>query len=117
MISGLKSIEIDIGLYYFCNYCPQLKKINPSTPKPLNIDIGQSLLSNGTIESPKKNGARATLLLSNLAKFDKSNVARAPFYFGLSMVPLLKSDCPISIFNGLGGHGLSFFILGQLLHL
>ena len=48
-----------------------------------------------------------------LAKFDKSNVAEAWFFFGLSMVLLLKSDCPISIFNGLGGHQLSFFSLGQ----
>ena len=95
------------------DYCPKLKKLNPSTPKPLNIDIGQSLLSNGTIESPKKNLARATLLLSNLDRFDKSNVAQAPFFFGLSMVSLLKSHCPISIFSGLGGHGLSFCSLGQ----
>ena len=36
-------------------------------------------------------------------------------FFLLSMVLLLYSDCPISIFSGLGGHGLSFFILGQLL--
>ena len=78
MIIGLKSIEIDVGQYYFCNYCPKLKKLNPSTPKPLNIDIGEALLSNGTIESPKKNLAQATLLLSNLAEFDKSNV----FFYG-----------------------------------
>ena len=25
------------------------------------------------------------------------------------MDPLLKNDCPISIYNGLGGHQLSFF--------
>ena len=34
-------------------------------------------------------------------------------FFLLAMDLLLKSDCPISIFSGLGGHGLSFFILGQ----
>ena len=49
----------------------------------------------------------------NLAKFDKSNVAGAPFFFGLSMVLLLKSDCPISILSGLGVDGLSFFSLGH----
>ena len=31
------------------------------------------------------------------------------FFLGLSLGLLLKSDCPISIFSGLGGHGLSFF--------
>ena len=77
MVIGLKSIKNDIGQRYFCNYCPKLKKLNPSTPKPLNIDIGEALLSNRTIESPKKNHASATLLLSNLAKFSKSNVAEA----------------------------------------
>ena len=41
--------------------------------------------------------ATAILLLSYLANIDKSNVAVAPFYFGLSMVLLLKSDCPISM--------------------
>ena len=51
----------------------------------------------------------------NLAKFDKSNVARAKFFLGLSMVPLLKSASPISIFSGLGVDGLSFFSLGQYL--
>ena len=54
MIIGLNCRENDIDQYYFCNYCPKLKKLNPSTPKPLNIDIGEALLSNGTIEIPKK---------------------------------------------------------------
>ena len=76
MIIELNCIEIDIGQYYFCKYCPKLQ---------------------------------------NLAKFDKSNVARAKFFFGLSMVPLLKSASPISIFSGLGVDGLSFFSLGQYL--
>ena len=31
------------------------------------------------------------------------------------MDPLLKSDCPISIFFGLGGHGLSFFHFGAVI--
>ena len=84
MIIGQKIIENDIGQHYLCNYCPKLKKLNPSPPKPLNIDIGQSISSNGSIETPKKNQARATLLLSNLAKF-----------------------------SGLGGDGLSIFSLGQ----
>jgi len=48
-----------------------------------------------------------------LLKFDKSNVAEAWFFWGLSMVLLLKSDCTISIFSGLGGHQLSFFSVGQ----
>ena len=61
----------------------------------------------------KKNRSTATLLLLNLANFDKSNVAVERFFFGLSMHPLLKSDCPISIFSGLGGHGLSFCSLEQ----
>ena len=30
---------------------------------------------------------------------------------------LLKSDCPIYTFSGLGGHILSFFIFGKLLHI
>ena len=70
-------MENDIGRQYVSNYCPKSKKLIPLPPKPLNIDIGQSFFSNGTIESPKKNHASATLLLSNLAKFSKSNVAEA----------------------------------------
>ena len=35
--------------------------------------------------------------------------------FGLSMALLFKSDCPISIFRGLGGHGLGFFSVGQFI--
>ena len=42
-------------------------------------------------------------------KIDKSNVAVARLFFELSMDPLVGNDCPISIFSGLGGHGLSFF--------
>ena len=34
-------------------------------------------------------------------------------FLGLSMDPLLLNDCHISIFSGLGGHGLSFFSVGQ----
>ena len=34
----------------------------------------------------------------------------------LTMDLLLNSNCPISIFIGLGGHGLSFFIFGEELH-
>ena len=52
VIIGQKSIENDIGQHYLCNYCPKLKKLNPSPPKPLNIDIGQSISSNGSIETP-----------------------------------------------------------------
>ena len=63
-------MENDIGRQYVSNYCPKLKKLNPSPPKPLNIDKGQSLLSNGTVESPKKSGARATLLLLHLANLN-----------------------------------------------
>ena len=57
----------------------------------------------------QKSCSTATSLLSKLAKIDKSNVAVERFFFGLLMDPLLKSDCPISIFSGLGGPGLSFF--------
>ena len=52
VIIGQKSIENDTGQHYLCNYCPKLKKLNPSPPKPLNIDIGQSISSNGSIETP-----------------------------------------------------------------
>ena len=76
--------------------------------------MGQSIFSNGSIETLKKSQASATLILLNLAKFNKSNVAHRPdFFFKVSMDPLLKIDCPISTFSGLGGHGLSFFSLGQ----
>ena len=37
-------------------------------------------------------------------------------YFLLSIDLLLKSNCPMSIFSVLEGHGLSFFSLGQYLH-
>ena len=47
------------------------------------------------------------------AKIDKSNVAVARLFFELSMDPLVGNDCPISIFNGLGGNGMSFFDFGQ----
>ena len=33
----------------------------------------------------------------------------------LTMDLLLNSNCPISIFIGLGGHGLSFFIFGAII--
>ena len=54
VVIGLKSIKNDIGQRYFYNCCPKLKKLDWWPPKPLNIDIGQSLFSNKTIESPKK---------------------------------------------------------------
>ena len=47
------------------------------------------------------------------ANIDKSNVAVALLFFELSMDPLVGNDCPISIFNGLGGNGMSFFDFGQ----
>ena len=93
------------------NYCPKSKKLNPWPSKPLNIDIGQSFPTSGSIESLKKSRATATLLLSIFANIDKIDVAR--LFFKLSMNPLVGNDCPISIFSGLGGHGLSFFDFGQ----
>ena len=48
-----------------------------------------------------------------LLNLTKSNVSLAQFYFGLSMDLLLKSNCHISIFNGLGGHGFKSSSLGQ----
>ena len=65
------------------------------------------------IESFKKSRATATLLLSIFANIDKSNVAVERLFLKLSMDPLVGNDCPISIFSGLGGHGLSFFDFGQ----
>ena len=53
--------------------------------------------------------------LSIFANIDKSNVAVERLFFKLSMDPLVGNDCPISIFSGLGGHGLSFFDFGQQL--
>ena len=77
MIIGQKSTENNIGQQYVSNYCPKSKKLNPSPPKPLNIDIGQSFPTSGSIESFKKSRYSATLLLSIFAKIDKSNVAVA----------------------------------------
>ena len=96
-----------------CNYCPKLKKLDLWPPKPLNIDIGQSFNSNGSIETLKKSRSTATLLLPIFAKNDESNVAVERLFLRVSMDPLLLNDCPISIFSGLGGHGSSFFSLGQ----
>ena len=36
-IIGQKSIENDIGQHYLFNYCPKLKKLDPSPPKPINM--------------------------------------------------------------------------------
>ena len=47
-------MENDIGRQYVSNYCPKSKKLNPWLPKPLNIDIGQSFPTIGSIESLKK---------------------------------------------------------------
>ena len=106
-------MENDIGRQYVSNYCPKSKKLIPLPPKPLNIDIGQSFPTSGSIESLKKSRATATLLLSIFANIDKSNVAVAPLFLKLSMDPLVGNDCPISIFRGLGGDGLSFLDFGQ----
>ena len=103
---------MDIGAQYFLNYSPKLENLDPSTPKPQNIDVGLSFDINGTIESPKKGPARATLLWSNFAKVDKSNIARAGPFFRLSIVPLLSNDSPISIFCALGVDGSRFLSLG-----
>ena len=103
---------MDIYAQYFLNYSPKLENIDPSTPKPQNTDIWQSFDSNGTIESPKKGPARATLLWWFFAKFGKSNIARAGPFFGLSIVQLLSNDCPISIFWGLGGTDQGFQVWG-----
>ena len=67
--------------------------------KSMENDIGRQYVSN---YCPKI-----------FAKIDKSNVAVARLFFELSMDPLVGNDCPISIFYGLGGHGLSFFELWQ----
>ena len=66
--------------------------------KSMENDIGRQYVSN---YCPK------------IANIDKSNVAVAPLFLKLSMDPLVGNDCPISIFSGLGGHGLSFFNFGQ----
>ena len=48
-----------------------------------------------------------------LRKLKKVMSVWPDFFFKLSMDPLVGNDCPISIFRGLGGHGLSFFDFGQ----
>ena len=111
-LAGQKSAKMDIGAHYFLNYSPKLENLDPSPPKPQNIDIGQSFDSNWTIESPKKGPARAILLLSNFSKFHQSNVARAGPFFGLSIAQLLSNDCPTSIFWGLGVDGSRLSRLG-----
>ena len=112
MIIGQKSAKMDVGPHCFLNYSPKLKNLDLSTPKPQNIDIGQSFDNNESNKSPKKGPARAILLLSNFAKFDQSNIARAGPFFRLSIVPLLSNDSPISIFCGLGVDGSRFLSLG-----
>ena len=62
-----EKVDNEEGQHKLCNFCPRLKKLNWSPPKPSNMDIRQSFFSNKTIESPKKSHASATLLLSNLA--------------------------------------------------
>ena len=112
MIIGQKSAKMDVGPHCFLNYSPKFINLDPSTPKPQNIDIGLSFDSNGTIESLKKGPARAILLWSNFAKFDKSNIARAGPFFGLLLDSLLSNDCPMSIFCGLGVDRSRFLSLG-----
>ena len=112
MIIGQKSAKMDICPHCFLKYSRNLENLDPSTPKPQNIDVGLSFDSNRTIESPKKGPAQAILLLSTFAKFDQSNVARAGPFFGLSIVPLLSNDSLISIFCGLGVDGSRFSSLG-----
>ena len=103
---------MDICPHCFLKYSRNLENLDPSTPKPQNIDVGLSFDSNRTIESPKKGPARAILLLSNFSKFHQSNVARAGPFFGLSIAQLLLNDCPTSIFWGLGVDGSRFSRLG-----
>ena len=98
----------DIGQHYMCNYCPKLEKLNPWPPKPLNIGIRQSFKSSGSIQS-KKNRSTTTLLLPNVAKIAKSNVAVERFIFGLWMDPLLLKYCPIPIFSGSGSIKLNIY--------
>ena len=103
---------MDVGPHCFLNYSPKFINLDPSTPKPQNIDIGLSFDSNGTIESLKKGPARAILLWSNFSKFYKSNIARAGPFFGLLLDSLLSNDCPMSIFCGLGVDRSRFLSLG-----
>ena len=70
---------ITIYSIYMCNLIavilPQTEKARPVTPKPLNIDIGQSFESNGSIETLKKSPYTATLLSSFFTNIGKRNVA------------------------------------------
>ena len=54
MIIGQKSAKMDVGPHCFLNYSPKLKNLDLSTPKPQNIDIGQSFDNNESNKSPKK---------------------------------------------------------------
>ena len=47
------------------------------------------------------------------ANMDKSNVGMKALSLRLSMDRLVGNDCPVSIFSGCGGHGLSFFDFGE----
>ena len=71
-------------------------------------NILQRLLHHRGIDAEQRDGE-----LIVFAKIDKSNVAVARLFFKLSMDPMVGNDCPISIFSGLGGHGLIFFDFGQ----
>ena len=92
---------------------PEIEKAQSVTPQTTKFRY-RTVISDQWIHGKfKKNRYSATLLLSIFANIDKSNVAVAPLFFKLSMVPMVGNDCPISIFSGLGGHGLSFFDFGQ----
>ena len=49
-----KSAKMNICPHCFLKYSSNLENLDPSTPKPQNIDVGLSFDSNRTIESPKK---------------------------------------------------------------
>ena len=103
----------DIGQHYLCNYCPKLEKLNPWPPKPLNIHIGEFLFSNGTIESPKKSHASATLLLAIFAKFDNSNVAQAWLFLDFQCICCYKVTLLYVYLVVWGVTDWAFFSLGQ----
>ena len=100
LVIGPKNMKNYIGQHYV-QLLHQTEKYRTVTSKQCNGD------------KFKKCPYTATLVWSIFAKIDKSNVAVERLFFKLSMDPLVGNDCPISIFSGLGGHGLIFLDFGQ----
>ena len=105
---------MDIGHYCFHNSSPNFENIEPSTPEPQNINIGQSFDNNESIERLKKTLPEQNYFSKILQNFTKVMFVEQGFFWTFNSSVAIKWLSYIYILR-FGGGRIKVFKFGAVI--